>query len=377
MSDPCFAYDTLVVGAGIAGASCAYFLTQKGQRVLVLDKAGIALGGSGAAGAFVSPKIGKGGPLQQLTNEAFAFASAFYAAHFRDLYHQTGVVRLPKDAIDAQKFPFYIPHNFAHHETWDSQRLASHGIGTAYDGFYFPDAGTCDAPQICEALLEGIDVDVFEVSSLVRHENGWCVGPYRGKNLVLATGYESSLCDLRYAGIKGTWGTRGDFRSALPLLVSMHQSMSVSANLHGIIRLGATHEKSVQAPRPCEASQALSLKSKASELIETADLKLIESYCGMRAGSRDYFPLVGRVMDVAAVLKASPEVARGAKVPLIYRPDLYCCNGLGGRGFVFGPLMGKILAELIVENKPVDKRVDPDRLFYKWCRKSPALADLR
>ena len=51
-------YDTIIIGAGIAGATTAHMLTQKGQSVLVLDKNGIASGGSGAAGAFVSPKIG-------------------------------------------------------------------------------------------------------------------------------------------------------------------------------------------------------------------------------------------------------------------------------------------------------------------------------
>ena len=49
--------------------------------------------------------------------------------------------------------------------------------------------------------------------------------------------------------------------------------------------------------------------------------------------------------------------------------NLYICNGLGGRGFVFAPLMGKILADLVVESKPIDKRVNSDRLFLKWCRK--------
>ena len=65
-------YDTIIIGAGIAGATLAHTLTKKNQNVLVLDKNGIASGGSGAAGAFVSPKIGKGSALQTLTNEAFS-----------------------------------------------------------------------------------------------------------------------------------------------------------------------------------------------------------------------------------------------------------------------------------------------------------------
>ncbi len=90
-------YDVIVVGAGIAGCSSAYFLHQKGLKVLVIDRSGVAAaGGSSAAGAFVSPKIGKGSPLQQLTNEAFAFAKDFYRQHFSNHFHQTGVIRIPK-----------------------------------------------------------------------------------------------------------------------------------------------------------------------------------------------------------------------------------------------------------------------------------------
>jgi len=72
-------YDSIIIGAGIAGATIAYTLKEQNQKVLVLDKNGIASGGSGAGGAaFVSPKIGKGSPLQTLPNEAFVFAKIFY-----------------------------------------------------------------------------------------------------------------------------------------------------------------------------------------------------------------------------------------------------------------------------------------------------------
>jgi tRNA 5-methylaminomethyl-2-thiouridine biosynthesis bifunctional protein len=97
----------------------------------------------------------------------------------------------------------------------------------------------------------------------------------------------------------------------------------------------------------------------------------------MRSGSKDYFPLVGKVIDVPFMLENYPAIMRGSKPEMKYIDHLYVSNGLGGRGFVFAPLMAKILAECIVEGKEIDASVDPDRLFLKWCRKSPELDTLR
>ena len=95
----------------------------------------------------------------------------------------------------------------------------------------------------------------------------------------------------------------------------------------------------------------------------------------MRSGSKDYFPLVGSVINVDRMLEKYPKLPRGIR--LQDEPEkfdnLYVCNGLGGRGFVFGPLMGKALADNIVDGTKIDERINPDRLFLKWCRKSPDL----
>jgi len=378
-------YDTIIIGAGIAGATAAYTLTQQNQKVLVLEKNGIASGGSGAAGAFVSPKIGKGSALQTLTNEAFSFAKEFYLSTCPEYFHQTGVIRIPKDDADAQKFSEYEKFNDTTYENYTKEKLQSLGIDVDFDSFYFPDAGDCDAPKVCEFLLRGIEVQICDVEEIVYKDGMWNVlrqaqeprgntvaelVEAKAKNIVLATGYESNLTDLRYMGIRGTWGTRGDFSSKLALDVSMHQSMSVGANVDGIIKLGATHEKEVKEVVPCTEEQALSLKEKASSLIETSDLKLVKTYCGMRAGSKDYFPLVGRVIDAPMMLETYPAIVRGAKPALAYIDNLYVLNGLGGRGFVFAPLMAKRLAEHMLEGKEIDKRINPDRLFLKWCRKT-------
>ena len=89
----------------------------------------------------------------------------------------------------------------------------------------------------------------------------------------------------------------------------------------------------------------------------------------MRAGSRDSFPLIGKIIDVEHMLEAHPSIKKGSTFPLKYRENIYVLNGLGGRGFVFAPWMAKMLADNIVNNKEIDTRVNPDRLFWKWCRK--------
>lgn len=367
-------YDAIVVGAGIAGCSSAYFLKEKGLKVLVIDRSGVAAsGGSSAAGAFVSPKIGKGSNLQELTNEAFEFSKDFYLEHFPEHFAQTGVIRIPKDEEDAQKFSEYEEHNDAKRELLAYDELHTLGIDNRYESFLFSEAGVCDAPQMCKAILKNIEYEQYELKSLAYEDGCWFVDDYCAKKLILATGYENNYFDMRYMGVKGTWGSRGDYETNLKLDVSMHKQISVSANIDGIVKLGATHEKDVDVCIKCNGEPLKKLFDVASTMVDTSDFKLKETFCGMRSGSRDYFPLVGEVIDTRYMLETYPKIVKGAKPELQKIDNLYICNGLGGRGFVFAPLMAKMLADKIVDNKEIDKRVNPDRLFLKWCRKSPDL----
>ncbi len=369
-------YDIIVVGAGIAGCSVAYFLNKRGLNVLVVDRAGVAVaGGSSAAGAFVSPKIGKGSSLQKLTNEAFEFAKDFYKEFFPKHFKQTGVVRMPKDDEDAQKFFEYAKYNSSVYQWLEENRLKEIGIKESNRSLFFTEAGICDAPNMCKALLTGIEYVQYDVKSLSYEDKIWSIGEYKSKKLILATGYENRFFDMRYMGVKGTWGTRGDYETKLSLDVSMHKKISISANIEGIVKVGATHAKEAHACLNCGADPLKELFTKASDMVDTSDFKAKGIFCGMRSGSKDYFPLVGSVIDVPLMLKEYPKLVRGERLKENPKKidNLYVINGLGGRGFVFAPLMGKMLAENIVEEKAIDSRVNPDRLFLKWCRKSPEL----
>ncbi|SFV64508.1 FAD dependent oxidoreductase [hydrothermal vent metagenome] len=365
-------YETIIIGSGIAGCSIGHFLQKYGQKVLILDRSAIAgSGGSGSAGAFVSPKIGKGSSLQTLTNEAYIFAKDFYLNNYPKYFHQTGVIRIPKDKIDALKFQEYKRFNKSQYKDIKDYELLDMGIKSGFDSFLFEDAGVCDAPLMCQEILSSIPHKQRLVEDINYIDGYWHIDEFKAKNIVLATGYENHLFDMRYMGVKGTWGSRGDYYSDLDLSVSMHQSISVSANINGVIKIGATHIKSKEPCMICDGKPLSSLEEKASLMVDSSDFKLKQTYCGMRAGSKDYFPLVGGVIDVEDMFKKYPKITRGERVkePMSKIDNLYILNGLGGRGFVFAPLMAKILAEHIVNNREITKEINPDRLFLKWCRK--------
>ena len=362
-------YDTIVIGAGIAGCSVAYFLKQKNQKVLLVDKKGIASGGSGAAGAFISPKVGIDLPLKQLSDEAFRFVYDLYTKNFSQFYHPTGVARIPKDANDALKFAHYAKFHTIKHDIRSVANLASHHINSPFDSVFFPQAGICDPKGLCHAMVLGIDFLRLHVDSITKQNNLWEIGDKKATNLVLATGFENDLVDMRYMSVEGIWGNRADFRSSLLLDISLHQNISISTNMEGFVKIGATHERKVKTPKPCDEIEVNQLLAKASKLVDTSDFKLSRVFCGMRASNRDYTPVAGNIIDVEAMLKC-PNILNGRKYPLVYHENLFVLNALGARGFVFAPYVANELANHIVYGKEIDSRIHPDRLFWNWIRKA-------
>ncbi len=376
--------DFVVVGAGIAGASAAWFLRQNGKRVLLIDKSrAFPTGGSMAAGAFISPKIGKGSPLQSLTNEAFDFSWRFYKRYFSEFFHQDGVLRVPKSLDDAKKFQIYKEFNYPNYQIFKKDDFKRLGLSIEGEiGFFFPDGGDCDAQNLIKEMAKEIEFLQMEVELVEFRDGFWVVKGGKKKiitkHLILALGYENNKLniDMEYMGIKSLWGSRGDYRlKSKALNISLHKDFSLSSVRDGFVKIGATHIKSKNPCLVCDGNPTKSLELKAKGLLKGLDIELKKLFCGHRSGSRDFFPVVGEVIDVQETYNRCPNITKGAKVEPTYYQNLYVINGVGGRGFVFGPYLANILIEHIISKKRILKIVHPDRLFIKWIRKTDKFKD--
>ena len=103
-------YDYVIIGTGIAGCSIAHFL--QNTNILLIDKNdNISKGASGAAGAFLSPQIGRNNDFKNLVNKSLLFSVNFYTKHFPQDIKTKGIIKIPKNDEFKIKFELYKTHN--------------------------------------------------------------------------------------------------------------------------------------------------------------------------------------------------------------------------------------------------------------------------
>jgi len=370
-------YDVLIIGAGINGCCSAYTLAQSGLKVALIDQDGIASGGSGAAGAFISPKISKVGELKEIMGEAHSEALKFYTAHFpkftlvKPLLH---IANNPKEGekVESFKYETHLKHSNIPHKIQtflSDEALSSSSI-------YFDIGAVVDAQGVCTAMAEGIDFYPIKVEKLIHNDHVWQVDELRAKHLVLSIGAYPKLLPIDYVGLRGIWGHRIDIETSTHIPCILHHHVSISpTNQEGIVAIGATHDVhySPFSGEPYEIEQGRAiLLEKASKTLLLNSINVVKDYTGLRSGSNDYLPMLGNLVDAAATLEKYPHIRHGQWVDpneYIYYPNLTMINGSGGYGFVLAPYLAKKLKEYLVDHIPLNPILSPSRFFPRWAKK--------
>ncbi len=363
-------YDVIIIGAGINGCSLAYALHNKGQKVLVLEQEEIASGGSGAAGAFINPKISKSGPLKELIEEAYLYSLDFYTQNFPDFTNLAPLLHISKYEDENEKVDYFKSHTLLKTSQAPKETLSHlRPYVQDFSSVYLKNNAIIEAKDVCKAMLKGIVYKKLEVKEIRYKEEIWHVEKFKTKKLVLCTGAYNEIISEPYLKLRRIFGQRCDITTSTPMEATIHHEVYVSATKkNGRLSIGASHYLN-QEDLPLIEQGSQKLIDLAMKSVKLEEVKVHSSYCGMRSGSNDYLPLLGGIVDAKKSLTKAPEALKGIKTPVSLIPELYMINGVGGYGFVLAPYLAKHLCQHFVNEEKLPEFLEPKRFYYRWAKK--------
>jgi glycine/D-amino acid oxidase-like deaminating enzyme len=379
--------DVVVIGGGIVGAACAYYLCTAGLEVHLVERRFPASGTSRACDGLILLWDRTPGAELALGQASAALWAELTEALDTDFeYARNGTILLAEgeeDLATGQATAEAMRTGGVRAEVLDRSGLRSLEPNLAHDlagGVFFPDDAQVDARRATLALLsaaqqEGLtlhaNTEVIAIrrgTSGDRHVSGVVTraGEIVTSTIVCAAGVWSNDV-ARLAGIelpirprKGhilvTAQVPGLIRH--PLLeggyVSTVQSAAEDLQVALVAEMTATGTLLLGSSRQfagLDRSVSLAvLRAIATRAVRflpsLANVGVIRSYAGLRPWSPDHLPLIG---------------------PLAAIPGFYLATGHEGAGIGLAPITGRLIADWIVgaDLPPVAAQVCPDRFVYQ------------
>ena len=376
-------FDYVIIGAGIAGCSLAYFLSKYSKSVLLIDKnENVAFGASGAAGAFLSPLLGKPNKFKDLVTKSLIFSTNFYKNNFPELITNCGTCRIPKNQEDEDKFQTYIPYIDFEYKKYEK-------------GYFFEIGSVVKSYEICKNLSQNVEkLFNYEVEKIEKIEDLWFINnEIKAKKLFLTTGADISLIEEKYFDLRAVWGQKIDISTSTNIEINYHKECSLAKSKDNITSIGATHHRFEK--NQIKGSYDLKLKNinnlnhddytktimqndidellkKANDIKKLENVEIIDIKIGARSSSIDYFPMVGKLIDSKKSFEKYPHLKNGFQIKnenLEMIENFYVLNGVGGRGFVLSLYIANLLVENIFNNQELEEEITNYRLFKRWAKK--------
>jgi tRNA 5-methylaminomethyl-2-thiouridine biosynthesis bifunctional protein len=386
---PALQHRAAVIGAGIAGVSCAERLAQRGWEVTLFDRQDApAAETSGNRQAVMLPVLSVDETrLARLNRVAYLYVlrqlAALAEAGHPVAWDNCGVFQIARHADHARKQQAIVanqqlPAEFVQYlDAAAASRLA--GTTVSDGGWWFAQAGWLSPLSLCQALLAAAGANLnfrpaTEITALTPSAQGWQLLGSAGQTLwdgptvILANAHglrtleQSAHLPLRcFRGQVSHLPESPD----LPRCVVCREGY-IAPPHDGYAGLGATFQRShdIELNVADHQSNLARLAAMLPELADRFDPAILMGRVGLRPVSPDKLPMVG------ALPLASCEPRPAAHVEWPRWPGLFVASGYGARGFVWAPLMAELLASQICgEPLPIEAElaaaVDPARFTWK------------
>ena len=376
-------YDVIVVGAGLAGASAAASLVERGWRVTVVDAAPSPASGASSllAGTFHPIVTRDDSLLARLTRASFLHALDRWRAP-GIAWDRCGVLQLARRHVDEARFTSDAqgwPSSYV--EAVDAAEGARRtGLPVARAGLWYPDGGWARAPSIVAAWLRGATfLAGRRVASLARFGAAWRALDDRGDTIadapVVVLANAADLGRLApigapIASVRGQASYLPAHALDAPRAVVIGHGY-VLPPIEGRVVAGSSYDVGSDDAAPDLASHEgnlARLRALAPALRIDVDPATLAGGVGFRAVVGDRMPLVGALPDLGS---------RGRGDRVATREGLYAIGAFGSRGLTYAALAGAILAARVDGGPlPIESdlaaAIDPCRFVRRARRRAAA-----
>jgi tRNA 5-methylaminomethyl-2-thiouridine biosynthesis bifunctional protein len=380
-----------VIGAGIAGASVAWVLAERGLRVTVLEAHQPGHGGSGNPEALLYPKLVKTADLSGNLH-TFAYLHALKVlqdARLSEHFKATGVLCLrahdEAQAIVDEQHPWFQQY------VWPltaEQATECAGIDISHRAYWLPQAGVINPRGLLNALLSHPLITLkndIEVLSIQANGQNWCAHSeqqaYEAPFLVVANaGAASALKPCVNLPIKPVRGQISFFGFEQGPKVAITYGGYLAPSGTNEFCMGATFQRGRTDCSPSTEDQNSNLNALAEWLPALAeklpDVASWRARASVRWQTPDYLPLVGALPDMTALKQhlVANTWARNPQWPAHTPQRLQVSLAHGSKGFSQAWVAAQIIANNITEQPQGEldlfcSTLRPDRfLLRQWRR---------
>lgn len=354
----------IIVGAGIVGASLAYFLTLSGARVSVMEAKTPASGASGASDGAVSVASKRAGPMMRLARESRAlYAELAQQGVMQDIYHPRPtylfartdeevavIARHGADLMDEgerilplthaqlmQRVPGLGSHVLAGMKVPDD----GHALGYRVVDRFLQTAGTPVRrnTSVQRLLLTGdrvvgvqTDQETIKADAVVVAA-GLGAAPLVGLDGILIPRKGQLIVTDRAstsgAALPGPLMSAGYLAAKREMVLGhLSTSLVIDPLTTGQFLIGSSRETGFS-DRQTDAQTVSGLLREALAVYPSlARQRVIRTFAGVRIGTLDGLPIVGRHPTLAG---------------------LFIATGMEGDGICLAPIVGAAMADMVME----------------------------
>jgi glycine oxidase len=360
----------VIVGGGVVGAACARQIAHGGRRVRLIERGGQAGEAWRASAGMLAPQIEV--PVDDVLFELGIAGREFYREQSVELKEATGtdigfwdggILQAATRAEETETLKERVAwqRQHGHHCEWlDPEEVSREWpwMGPTQGGLVAPRDGCLDPARLVEAFRAdakrlGVEFVNDSITALTRSNDK--VTGVQGRDwhpaddVVLAAGaWSGRIANLpRPVSVEPVRGQLVAYAwpaNAPPAIVFGYGGYLLHRNGEAIA--GSTMEHAGFSPEVTEAA-VTSIRARAEQLAPAlAGAKVLRAWAGLRPGTPDGLPIVGREPDLAG---------------------LWYATGHGRNGILLAGITGRIINHLLSGEATVEEVgvLRPER-FWSW-----------